>query len=145
MAGENATPFSSTPQPIDVSAGLVFRNGLLLITQRPPDAHLGGLWEFPGGKRHAGESDEGCLQRELMEELGIEVEVCELLATIKHQYPEKAVRLKFFRCRLLRNEPAAIGCHAVAWVDRAQLSAYAFPAADAQLLQMLSDQPELWR
>ena len=145
MDGDDATPSSSVPDSIDVSAGLVFRNGLLLLTQRRPDAHLGGLWEFPGGKRHAGESDEDCLRRELMEELGIEVAVGDLLATIEHQYPEKSVCLKFFRCRWLCNEPAAIGCHAIAWVNREQLSNYQFPAADAQLLEKLAAQPELWR
>ena len=145
MAGEPATPSSSVPNAIDVSAGLVFRNGLLLITQRRPEDHLGGLWEFPGGKRQEGESDEACLRRELIEELGIEVEVGELLETIEHRYPEKAVRLKFFRCRWLRNEPAAIGCHAFTWVKPEQLSSYQFPAADAQLLQKLVNEPELWR
>ena len=57
-------------QLIEVSAGLVFRNGQLLITQRHADAHLGGLWEFPGGKREPGETFEECLIRELREELG---------------------------------------------------------------------------
>jgi mutator protein MutT len=145
MAGDDATPSPSASDSIAVSAGLVFRDGLLLITQRRPGDHLGGLWEFPGGKRHTGESDEDCLRRELMEELSIEVEVGELLATIEHQYPEKAVCLKFFVCRWRRNEPATIGCHAVAWINREQLSSYEFPAADAQLLQKLADQPNLWR
>ena len=48
---------------IEVSAGLIFRGGKLLITQRPQDGHLGGLWEFPGGKREPGESFEECLVR----------------------------------------------------------------------------------
>src|ERR1700759_1158150 len=112
MASDNATPSPSASKIIDVSAGVVFRTGLLLITQRFPDAHLGGLWEFPGGKREAGESDEDCLRRELMEELGIEVVVSELLTTILHEYQGKAVRLKFFRCGWLRGEPQNIGCQA---------------------------------
>ena len=52
---------------IEVSAGLVFRANKLLITQRHADAHLGGLWEFPGGKREPGETFELCLVRELRE------------------------------------------------------------------------------
>jgi mutator protein MutT len=131
--------------PVDVSAGLVFRNGLLLITQRRPQDHLGGLWEFPGGKRHPAETDENCLKRELMEELGIEVEVKELLETITHQYPEKSLRLKFFRCLWQRHEPQPLGCHDFAWVDRNRLASYNFPAADAQLLVKLRDAPQLWR
>ena len=79
-----------------------------------------------------------------MEELGIKVEVGELLATIAHQYPEKAVRLKFFRCRWLLHEPCPLACHDFAWVNRDQLAAYTFPAADAQLLQKLLSAPELW-
>src|SRR5580704_2374487 len=90
MLDENPTsPVAPVPNRnvIEVSAGLVFRHGLLLITQRRPQDHLGGLWEFPGGKRHPNESDEDCLKRELIEELGIEVEVKELIDTVTHAYP----------------------------------------------------------
>src|SRR5271165_6503783 len=83
---------------VAVAAGLVFRKGLLLIAQRRPQDHLGGLWEFPGGKVHENESDEDCLKRELMEELGIEVQIKGLIETVNHEYAEKAVCLKFFHC-----------------------------------------------
>jgi mutator protein MutT len=129
---------------IEVSAGLVFRDGLLLIAQRRPQDHLGGLWEFPGGKREPGESAEDCLTRELMEELGIEVEIKELVETIAHDYPRKRVRLQFFRCLWRRHEPRAIGCHNFAWVGREQLADYTFPAADERLLQKLLTTPGLW-
>ena len=126
---------------IEVSAGLVFRDGRLLITQRKPDAHLGGLWEFPGGKREPGESFEACLVRELQEELVITVEVGELIEEISHDYPDKLVLLRFFRCRLISGEPQAIGCHALAWVTRHNLRSYPFPAADAALLDKLDTIP----
>jgi len=130
---------------IEVSAGLVFRDGLLLIAQRRPQDHLGGLWEFPGGKREPGEPAEDCLRRELMEELGIEVEIKELVETIAHEYPAKKVRLKFFRCVWRRHEPRAVGCHNFAWIGRDQLADYTFPAADGRLLQKLLATPGLWR
>ena len=130
---------------VEVSAGLVFRDGLLLIAQRRPQDHLGGLWEFPGGKREPEESAEDCLTRELMEELGIEVEIKELVETIAHDYSGKRVRLKFFRCLWRRHEPRAIGCHNFAWVGRDQLANYTFPAADERLLQKLLTTPGLWR
>jgi mutator protein MutT len=129
---------------IEVSAGLVFRDGKLLITQRHADAHLGGLWEFPGGKREANETFEQCLARELREELGIDVEVRELVESLTHAYPEKTVLLKFFRCRWKANEPQAIGCPDLRWVTAAELGNYEFPAADARLLQRLRSSPELW-
>lgn len=130
---------------IEVSAGLVFRDGKLLITQRHAGAHLGGLWEFPGGKRERDESFESCLARELREELGIEVAVRELIETIEHEYPEKRVRLKFFRCEWLAHEPQPLGCPAFAWITRDELANYEFPAADARLLERLRHTNDLWQ
>jgi 8-oxo-dGTP diphosphatase len=134
-----ATPplHHSAPRRIEVSAGLVFHDGRLLITQRKPDAHLGGLWEFPGGKREPGETFEQCLRRELQEELGIDVLVGTLIEEISHDYPDKQLLLRFYRCTLERGEPRPIGCHAVAWVTRATLNGYEFPAADKKLLRTL--------
>ncbi len=128
----------------EVAAALVFRDGKLLITQRPADAHLGGLWEFPGGKREPGETFEACLTRELREELGIEVAVGELVESLTHAYPDKTVHLRFFRCQWLRHEPKPLGCPAFKWVRAAELNDYAFPAADARLLQTLQQDTGLW-
>ena len=63
-----------TDEVIEVAPAWFFATGKLLITQRHADAHLGGLWEFPGGKREPDETFEECLARELREELGIEVD-----------------------------------------------------------------------
>jgi mutator protein MutT len=133
-----------TPKVIEVAAGLVFRGGKLLITQRCKGSHLAGLWEFPGGKREPNESFEECLHRELDEELGIEVEVHDLIESIDHDYPEKSVHLRFFRCRWIAKEPTAIGCDAIAWVTANELAQYAFPEADARLLAKLRATPALW-
>lgn len=130
---------------IQVAAGLVFRDGKLLITRRRSRDHLGGLWEFPGGKREKNESFEGCLERELMEELGILVEIKEEIDSITHRYPEKEVHLKFYRCKWLRNEPQAFECEAIEWVVMRELGKYAFPAADARILLRLKGRPEYWK
>ncbi|MBI2925021.1 MAG: (deoxy)nucleoside triphosphate pyrophosphohydrolase [Verrucomicrobia bacterium] len=130
---------------IEVAAGLVFRDGKLLITQRCEGDHLAGLWEFPGGKRRPDESFAACLRRELHEELGIEVEVAEEVESLTHTYPDRTVHLVFLRCLWRRHEPQTIGCQAFAWVSRDELGNYAFPAADARLLGRLQASPELWR
>jgi mutator protein MutT len=130
---------------IEVSDGLIFRGGKLLITQRHAGAHLGGLWEFPGGKREDGETFEECLVRELREELGIEVEVGGLLESLTHAYPEKTVVLKFFRCRWKQNEPLALDCLDLKWVTAGELRDYEFPAADERLLARLQASPALWK
>jgi mutator protein MutT len=131
--------------PIDVAAALVFRGGKLLVTQRFEGSHLGGLWEFPGGKREPDETFEQCLIRELHEELGIEAEVLDLVESLTHAYPEKTVNLKFFRCRWRKNEPQPLGCPAFAWISQPELSSYEFPAADARLLSRLQRDIELWQ
>ena len=129
---------------MEVAAGLIFRNDKLLITQRYAGAHLGGLWEFPGGKREAGESFSACLKREIREELGIQIAIGELLERISHQYPEKRVILEFYRCQWLCNEPQALGCPDFRWVTRAELGAYTFPQADAEIVARLSRDVSLW-
>jgi len=129
----------------DVAAGLVFRDGKLLITQRHAGAHLGGLWEFPGGKRELEETFEACLVRELREELGIEIEVGPLLESLTHAYPEKTVHLRFYRCRWLRHEPQPLGCSAFRWITVTEMDEYEFPPADARLLERIQHDLSLWR
>ncbi len=139
------TADSGEPGPkIEVAAGLVFRSGRLLITQRREGDHLGGLWEFPGGKRDPDESFEECLHRELVEELGIKVAVECCLETIDHYYPGRRVHLRFFRCRWLEHEPQPLECQAFAWVSQAELQQYTFPAADEQLLVRLTQSRDWW-
>jgi mutator protein MutT len=144
LAGNLTEPFSSREQVIDVAAGLVFHQGRLLIAQRRRQDHLGGLWEFPGGKVEPGESFEQCLTRELREELGIEIAAGELIDEVTHPYPEKRVHLKFFKCSLLSGTAKPLHCQDLAWVRMKELASYEFPAADAKLLEMLRQSPELW-
>lgn len=133
------------PDRLAVTAALIFREGRLLITQRRAGDHLGGLWEFPGGKIEPGETPEAGLRRELEEELGITVTVGERFAEIAHDYPDRRVHLQFFRCELVRGEPTPLHCAAVTWVTRDELARYAFPAADAALLdQLRAERPGGW-
>lgn len=129
---------------IEVAAGLLFRKGRLLITQRKPGSHLGGLWEFPGGKRESGEPFEQALQRELNEELGVVVSVGELLDTVEHSYPEKRVLIRFYVCHLLEGEPKPLDCHDLRWVQQFELSQFKFPEADAHLLTRLASEDRFW-
>ena len=128
---------SAAKKIVEVSAALIFHSGKLLIAQRHAGAHLGGLWEFPGGKREPGETFEQCLIREIREELGVEISVGELFEEIVHDYPEKSVHLKFFLCRLLSGEPQPLDCAALEWIEKSGLDAHQFPPADAQLLVKL--------
>lgn len=130
---------------VEVGAAVIFQNGKVLIAQRCPEAHLGGLWEFPGGKRRPHETFEECIVRELREELGIEVRVGQLMETITHQYPERTVHLRFYSCELISGQPKPLGCNTFRWVSREELPQFDFPAADARLVKLLQAKPELWK
>lgn len=122
--------------PTVVAAAVIELDGRYLITRREK-GQLEGLWEFPGGKLRAGETLPECLQRELREELGIEVTVGEKLETVTWRYPDRVVVLHFFRCRLSGGEVAPREGQAMAWVTRDELERYPFPPADASLITRL--------
>lgn len=84
-----------------VSAAVIERDDAFLLTRRAVDTHLGGRWEFPGGKAEAGETLDATLVREIREELGCGVEVGPLLLTTRHAYPDVHVELHFFSRRAL--------------------------------------------
>jgi 8-oxo-dGTP diphosphatase len=122
---------------IEVAAGLIRHDGRYLITRRKPGVHLGGFWEFPGGKREVDESLVECLQRELFEELGIRVDLPIPYQIVRHDYPEKTVELHFFRCTIEKGEPAPVDCAEIRWVQPEELTQFEFPAADQAIIQAL--------
>ena len=124
-------------EAVEVVAAVIERDSRYLITRRLEGTHLAGLWEFPGGKLLPGEQPEDALRRELKEELGVEVAVGELIQTVDWTYPEKTVRLLFFRCALA-GEPAPLEGQEMRWVAAADLASYSFPEADATLIAGLS-------
>ncbi len=84
-----------------VAAAVVWREGRLLLTRRPPGGPLGGLWEFPGGKLETGETPEDALVRELREELGVGAAPREVVSVERHDYAHGlSVELHFVRCEL---------------------------------------------
>jgi A/G-specific adenine glycosylase len=125
----------------DVTAAVIRRDdGHLLIAQRKPEAMLGGLWEFPGGKCHPAESLPDCLRREIREELGMEIEVGQYLTTIPHGYTHFRISLHVFECRHLGGDPSALDCADWRWVRLNELEDFAFPVTDQKIIQILGTQ-----
>ena len=124
----------------DVTAGVIWvDHDRFLITQRPLDSMLGGLWEFPGGKCLPGESLPACLRREIVEELGMTIEVGELLCAIDHTFTHWHMTLYAFDCRVMSGEPQCLACLDLRWVTLDELDAFAFPVADQKIIASLRE------
>lgn len=121
----------------NIGAALIRRGGKLLITQRPPDGMLGGLWEFPGGKQHAGETLPECVIREIREELGVEIAVGKLFARVRHAYSHFRITLHVYDCRLEHGRLQRIGVADFRWVAPQELDQFAFPKADRVIIERL--------
>jgi 8-oxo-dGTP diphosphatase len=128
------------PLIIDVVGGLVRDGqGRYLITQRRRGSHLEGLWEFPGGKIETGESPEAALRRELTEELGAIFVVGKLFETVRWEYPDREVLLRFYDCRVESGVVEPREGQAMQWVPAAELARYDFPPADRELIARLTE------
>jgi 8-oxo-dGTP diphosphatase len=121
-----------------VVAGLIVRDGLVLITQRRADQALPLQWEFPGGKVEPGEAPEAALARELREEIGIEVEMGRIWDVLFHAYPEYDVYMLVYRCAPRGSqEPRCVEVRDLAWCRPEALGRYDILPADAPLIARL--------
>ncbi len=122
----------------DVTAGIIWRDdGRFLITQRPLEGLLGGLWEFPGGKQEPGESLPEALRREIKEELNIQIEVGRPLTTIKHAYTHFRISLHAFHATYRGGRLQHLGVADHAWVTLNELDGYAFAVTDRKIIDHL--------
>jgi len=122
----------------EVAAGIIWNGSEVLIARRQDDDHQGGRWEFPGGKRRERESIGQCLKREMLEEIGVEVEVGPLWRALTHVYPDRAVSLYFHLCEARSGPPRAIECAEVRWVHPRALAELPFVEGDIQILPDLA-------
>ena len=115
------------------------QGGQFLVSQRLPKDSFGGFWEFPGGKLNPGESLQQGLAREILEELGVHVEVGEKRMEIRHSDPSRVILLHCFDCRVVEGEPRAIECACWRWVEVEELEGLTFPPASRPLIRLLQE------
>jgi mutator protein MutT len=128
---------SADRRTIVVVAGVIERDGRLLVTRRLANTHLSGFWEFPGGKCEASETHEDCLVRELREELDVTALVGAEILRTEHDYPDRTVRLHFHWCAIDGDPKPMLG-QDMQWVAREELRTLQLPPADDQLIEVLS-------
>ena len=109
----------------------------VLVAQRRLNAMLGGMWEFPGGKREAGESLEAALRRELQEEMGIEIEVGQELVVVEHAYTHFSITLHAFICELRAGDPQCLECEDFRWADLDEIDDLPMAVTDRKVAEAL--------
>lgn len=109
----------------------------VLIARRPEHVHQGGLWEFPGGKCLAGEKVATALERELKEELNLQVVHAEPFMKLEYDYPEQPVMLHTWIVDRWEGEPSGREGQCVEWVPVVELSQRSFPRANEHIIQSL--------
>ena len=136
MTGAKPTHANDRPPP--VVAAVIRRAGAYLICQRPPEKRYGGLWEFPGGKLHEGESHAEGAARELDEELGLSVTgVGQVL--FSRQDPGSGLQIDFLEVTA-DGEPEAREHQALKWVPANKLLTYALAPSDAEFARFLNSE-----
>jgi 8-oxo-dGTP diphosphatase len=121
-----------------VAAVLRDEHGRVLIAQRPAGKHMGGYWEFPGGKIAPGESSEQALKRELAEELGVSLRRCHPLLQLRHDYADRVVELEVFAVDDYGGQPAGLEAQALKWVATAELGGQGLLPADRPIIEALN-------
>lgn len=123
------------PVLITVAAAIIEKNGRILAARKRPGLHLAGYWEFPGGKLEADETPEECLQRELVEELGIHCQIGGFLAESLHDYGTKVIRLLGFHAHHRHGELRLTDHDAIRWLTVDELGSLQWAPADIPLVE----------
>ena len=114
----------------------------ILIIQRPLDGLLGGLWEFPGGRRREGETLTDGVTRTVLESTGVTVQTDQPLPIVSHAFTHFKITLYGFHCTPIDGEARAITCHDARWVSTARLSDFAFSKAHNRLIDIMKKEAE---
>lgn len=123
---------------IVVAAGILEKDGRIMLCQRKPNGHNALKWEFAGGKLEPGETGERALERELREELGIETRTGVLFDAIEVCEDGRSLRVQFYFTELISGQPQPLDCNAVVWVDPKTLLSYDLAPTDAVVAAKLA-------
>jgi len=125
-----------------IAVGIVWKDGRVLIDRRRPEGMLGGLWEFPGGKKRPDETLQEAVAREVYEEVRIHVEVGRKRIMVDHAYSHFRIRLHAYDCRYVSGRLHPCGCTAARWVRPDRLGTYAFPGANQRIIESILAEPD---
>jgi A/G-specific adenine glycosylase len=132
------SPLRTAPE-YNVSIGIIAKGDRFYIQKRPSEGHLGGMWEFPGGKANQGESPEQALIRECREEIGAEIEIKQKLALVHHAYSHFKIHMSVFICRSKQGDVHPPKDQPFQWITVTELADYPFPGANHKFFPALRE------
>jgi A/G-specific adenine glycosylase len=139
-------PVTARPAPLphqEIAVGVVRRRGRLLLARRRDDQMLGGLWEFPGGKREPGETLAQCAARELREETGLRVRAGQPYPAVEHAYSHFRITLTAFRCAAPAGRARPRSAAELKWIPPGDLPRYPMPKANRTIARAILDEERL--
>ena len=122
---------------VEVVAGIIYKGDKFLIAQRNLKKSQGGLWEFPGGKLEVGETAAEALKREIKEEFNADIEVDEFVGENVHHYPEKDIKLMFYKARLIGDKIEALEHEDFKWISKEDKDNFEFAGADIKVFDLI--------
>jgi len=123
---------------LEVTCAVIMDGNRVLAAQRSEQMAHPLKWEFPGGKLRTGEHPEGCIIREIREELGVEVSVIQLLPTVSHEYSDQRVKLIPFVCRIQEGTIRLSEHRSYRWVPREELGQVDWLEADVEVVSLIN-------
>lgn len=122
---------------LEVVAGIIYKGDKFLIAQRNLKKSQGGYWEFPGGKVEENETKQEALKREIKEEFNADIDVKEYVGEIIHHYPEKDIRLSFYKANLIGEKLELLEHEDYKWITKEEKSKFQFAGADEKVFELI--------
>lgn len=122
---------------IEVVAGIIYKNNKFLIAKRNIKKSQGGLWEFPGGKIEKSETYEQALIREIKEEFNADIKIDRYIGENIHHYPEKDIKLIFYKATLLSEKIELIEHEDYRWITKQEREKFEFAEADKIVFDLI--------
>ena len=122
---------------IEVVAGIIYKDDKFLIAQRSLKKAQGGYWEFPGGKVEVNETNQEALKREIKEEFNADIDVKEFVGEIIHHYPEKDIKLSFYKADLIGDKLELLEHEDYKWISKEEKMKFQFAGADEKIFDLI--------
>ncbi len=124
---------------IEVTCAVVVEDNRILAVQRSDGMPHPGKWEFPGGKLKEGETPEGCIRREIREELGVEIAVERLLPSVNHRYEKQTIKLIPFICTIREGTIMLSEHQEFRWIPCGEMEMMDWLDADVEVVGMVKE------